>query len=545
MAIDTGQIVAGRYRLDERLDSGGRAQVWRATDKELGRQVAVKILVAPEGGQPEFLEAFRSEAQIEARLKHPGIVEVFDWGQDGSSNFEIMELLDGQTVDRMLAGGPLGHERVVSIGRQAAGALAYAHAEGIAHGSVGPDRVVVGPQGRATLIDFGLQCRGACEFSAMPDADTYSLGALLYEMLIGMSPTGPRPANVPEREKWPQPPHALNSDIPHELSNVVMKAIAPDPADRYQTAAELQAALDELVRPKSRAWLWILLALLALIAVAAGLYYFSTQMKQIVPDVTGMTQAQASSTLSGAGMKVVVTGQAASPSVPSGSVVSENPPPGSRVSRGAQIGLTISTGRPTANVPSVVGMTLDAASSTITGDGFVLGNITKQNSTTIPDNSVISQSPAAGTGVVAGTTVDLVVSAGQAQVSVPDVRGMPEDDAHGTLVNAGLVVDRSTAFSDSRASGDVISQNPAAGSMVSAGSTVLITVSKGPAPVTVPDVVGAQEADAKTSLQDRGLVPVSVSTSGTPSQVGKVIDQSPNAGAKVKPGSQVTIDVGQ
>lgn len=542
--VDVGSLIANRYRLEERLDAGGRAQVWRASDQELGRPVAVKILMTPEGGDPTFAQAFQAEAQLEARLKHPGIVEVFDWGHDGDANYVVMELLEGETIRRLLGSGTQPADPVISVGRQAAAALAYAHAEGVAHGSIGPDHVMVGPDGHTTLIDFGLQCRGTCEYPAIPDSDTYALGGLLYEMLVGASPTGPRPVNLPENEPWPQGPHKLNSDVPPELDHIVMKAISPDPALRYKTAAELQAALDELARPKSRAWLWTLIAILAVILVGIGTWYFASQMKVVVPDVTGVTTTQAESTLSSAGLKLVVAGQAPSPTLASGLVVSENPAAGSRVRRGSQVGVVVSTGKPTATVPAVTGTTLEAASSAIANAQLVVGSVTNQSSSTFPANTVISQSPAAGSQLTAGDKVDLVVSAGQAKVTVPDVRGMSQANATAKLQGLGFVVDVGTTYS-SQPSGIVITQGPVAGSLATKGSTVTISVSKGNAPIKVPDLIGAQEADAKTTLQNLGLVPVSIPTSGTAAQVGTVISQTPDAGTSVAVGSRVDIQIGK
>jgi serine/threonine-protein kinase len=195
-------------------------------------------------------------------------------------------------------------------------------------------------------------------------------------------------------------------------------------------------------------------------------------------------------------------------------------------------------------VPSLSGLTLDAASSAIVAAGLSVGRVTNQTNGTFPAGTVISQSPLSGEKLTAGQSVDLVVSAGQAQVTVPEVRGRSQADASADLVNAGLVVSVGQVFS-TQPFGIVVTQGPVAGTSVVKGSTVTISVSKGPAPVRVPNVVGAQEGDADTSLQDVGLVPVSVPTSGTPSQVGIVISQSPEAGTRVRPGSQVRIHVGQ
>lgn len=542
--IEPGLVIAGRYRLEERLDAGGSAQVWRAADSELNRAVAVKILLTPPGSDASFLEAFRNEAQLEAALKHPSIVDVFDWGHDGEANYIVMELLTGESVRDVLQGGPVAWSRVLGAGRQLASALAYSHAAGVAHGAIEPEQVLLRPDGHATLIGFGLQCRGACEYAAMPDADTAGLGVLMYTMLTGASPSGDRPPNVPENHPWPEHPHKLVSDIPSELDRIVMKAISPDPAERYATAAELQADLDAFAAPKSRAWLWALLALLAVLIVGVGTWYFASQMKVTVPDVVTQSSAQASATLSSAGLKMVVTGQSPSADVPLGAVVAETPAAGAKVRRGSQVGVTLSTGKPTAAVPSVTGLDLQAASSQIASAGLVVGTVTKQPNSTFPANTVISQSPLAGQQLTSGSSVDLVVSSGQAQVTVPDVRGLSQTNATDKLAGVGLVTQAGSAYS-SQPKGVVVTQGPAPGTLVPAGSTVTISISKGPAPVAVPNVVGATSSAAQTSLTNIGLVPVSSTATGTASQVGKVISQDPDAGTKVAPGSQVRIVIGK
>ena len=537
-------LIAGRYRLDSRLDTGGRAQVWTATDEELNRPVAVKILLTPPGSDSGFIDSFRAEAQLEAKLEHPGIVEVFDWGHDDDANFVVMDLLDGQTASMLLSGGPLSSERVIGVGRQIASALAYAHAQGVAHGSIGADHVMVAPDGQATLIDFGLQCRGTCEYPAAADADTYAVGLLLYELLTGSAPTDSRPASVPDDQLWPAHPHKLVADVPAGLDRVVMRAISADPAERYRTAAELLAALDELARPKSRMWLWATIAVLAVVLAAGATWFVTTQPNTTVPDVVGTPSTEAQSSLSAVGLSMVVSGQVSSDAVSVDGVVTQDPAAGTRVRRGTQVGVTISTGQSTVTVPSITGLDLQTASGRLSSAGLAVGTVTTQVSTAIPANSVITQSPAAGAKLAPNSAVDLVVSVGQAQVTVPDVRGKSEGAATSKLVNSGLVVDVARTFS-SQPKGTVVNQGPTGGTVVNAGSTVTIAVSKGLAPVQVPNVKGAQQSDAKTSLQNLGLVPVSVPTSGTPAQVGLIISQSPSAGTKVAPGSQVKIRVGK
>lgn len=539
--IHADSLIAGRYRLDARLDAGGRAEVWRAVDEELKRPVAVKILVTPEGGDPAFLERFRDEAQVEARLKHPNVVEVSDWGHDGDVNYIVMELLTGRTFRQMLdAEGPVPWQKTLSIARQAAAALAYAHHEGTAHGNVNPHTIIVGADGHATVIAFGLWCRENCENPPVPDADTFALGSVIYEALTGSSPFGAPPAEAPKDHPWPAPPGKLVADVPDEFDRIVMKAIAPEPSQRYQTAAELQADLDALAAPKRHTGLWIALAALLLLLIAAGIVYAVTQQRVTVPDVVGKSSAEASSTLSSAGLKKVVVGNQASTTVPTESVVSQDPVAGAKARKGSEIGVVLSTGLPVVTIPTVTGLDLQTASSQIASAGLIVGKVTRRASDTFPANTVISQSPAAGVDVAQGTAVDLVVSAGQAKVTLPDVRGSSQANATAKLTGLGLKVDVGQSFSGQPA-GTVVSQAPGPGTTVATGSTVAISVSQGSAPVAVPDVKGAQKADAITSLQNVGLVPVTVNTSGT---AGVVIDQDPEPATQVAKGSQVKIFVG-
>ena len=541
--IQAGTVIAGRYQMETRLDSGGNAEVWRATDQELQREVAVKVLVTPPGGDPAFIEAFRTEAQIEAGLKHPSIVEVFDWGHDGAMNYIVMELLSGYTVQQHLDGeGPSAAPIVLGVGRQVASALAYAHQVGVAHGTVSPRTIMVRSDGHATVIGFGLWCRGTCEAPPTPDTDTYMLGGVLYEMLSGASPFGPRPISVAEDQPWPQPVHKLAPDTPHELDRVVMKAISPDAAQRYTSAAELEADLDAIAKPKSRAWLWILLAVLAVILAAAGTWFFVSQQKVVVPDVTGKTQAEANTALSSVGLKMVVTGNQPSASVAAGSVTSETPAPGQSIRKGGQVSVTVSTGKPQVAVPSLVGVPLATATTQLDSAGLVVGTVDHQNSDNIQTDAVISSTPAAGTQVAVGTSINLVVSSGKKTVTVPDVRGQSQANATAALNNAGLKVQTGTAYSSSQPAGDVISQSPAQGTVVGVGSTVTIQVSQGSTPVKVPDIVGnggVAVSDAKQTLINLGLVPNLSTESATDTWT--VTAQDPAAGTLVAPGSTVNI----
>ena len=264
-----------------------------------------------------------------------------------------------------------------------------------------------------------------------------------------------------------------------------------------------------------------------------------------VPNVVNLTQAAATTTLTGAGLVVGTVTPQSSATVPSGSVISQNPTAGTSVAAGSAVALVVSTGPAPVSVPNVVNLTQAAATTTLTGAGLVVGTVTPQSSATVPSGSVISQNPTAGTSVAAGSAVALVVSTGPAPVSVPNVVNLTQAAATTTLTGAGLVVGTVTPQSSATVpSGSVISQNPTAGTSVAAGSAVALVVSTGPAPVSVPNVVNLTQAAATTTLTGAGLVVGTVtpqSSATVPS--GSVISQNPTAGTSVAAGSAVALVV--
>ncbi len=276
---------------------------------------------------------------------------------------------------------------------------------------------------------------------------------------------------------------------------------------------------------------------------SVNLVVSSGPAKVSVPNVVGDTQSAASTTITTAGLVVGTITTQASSTVASGNVISENPTAGTSVNTGSSVNLVVSSGPAKVSVPNVVGDTQSAASTAITTAGLVVGTITTQASSTVASGNVISENPTAGTSVNAGSSVNLVVSSGPAKVSVPNVVGDTQAVASTALTSAGLVVGTiTTQASGTVASGNVISENPTAGTSVNAGSSVNLVVSSGPAKVSVPNVVGDTQAVASTALTSAGLVVGTVTTqaSGTVAP-GNVISENPTAGTQVAGGSSVSL----
>jgi serine/threonine-protein kinase len=258
-----------RYELMDHLATGGMGAVFRATDTRLHREVAVKVLKPELAGDPKFVERFRREARAAAALSHPNVAGVFDYGEDEGRNFIVMEYVRGRDLARLLReDGPLSSERTALIGAQIAEALAHAHEAGLVHRDIKPANVIVGPDDRVKVTDFGIaraqadssltatgSVLGTAQYISPeqasgeqvgPASDVYSLGIVLYEMLTGSVPfTGDSTLAVAMRhmrEEVP-PPSSLTADVPPALDSIVARATAKRPLDRFRGAGELATEL--------------------------------------------------------------------------------------------------------------------------------------------------------------------------------------------------------------------------------------------------------------------------------------------------------------
>ncbi|MET8203553.1 serine/threonine-protein kinase [Micromonospora taraxaci] len=264
-------VLSGRYRLDERVATGGMGDVWRASDLILGRQVAVKVLLPALVSDPDFIARFRAEARIMAALRHPGIVQVFDCGADdlpddgGRADYLVMEFVAGEPLSKRIeTAGRLDVAETMSIVAQAAAALNAAHRGGIVHRDVKPSNLLVQEDGTVVLVDFGVArstditsitstnaVPGTALYMAPEQAagrpvsgatDIYALGAVTYCCLTGSPPfTGDNPLQVAVRHLDDEPPE-LPHEIPEAVRALVSRALAKDPLDRFSSGAAMAEA---------------------------------------------------------------------------------------------------------------------------------------------------------------------------------------------------------------------------------------------------------------------------------------------------------------
>ena len=269
MDQDPGQVIADRYVLGQRLGRGGMADVYLGTDRVLGRTVAVKVLAPSYADQPAFVDRFRHEARTAARLNHPNIVGVHDTGSEGDLHYIVMEHVEGRTLrDIIDAYGRLPPNWALAVAQKVCGALAVAHAAGLVHRDIKPSNIMINDDGQVKVADFGIARATEEDTTTQPGvilgsaaylspeqasggdldarSDLYGLGCVVYEMLTGQTPfTGESAVAlaIQHVERDPYPPSMLRPELDPTLDALIERAIAKDPADRFQSAAEMSQAI--------------------------------------------------------------------------------------------------------------------------------------------------------------------------------------------------------------------------------------------------------------------------------------------------------------
>jgi beta-lactam-binding protein with PASTA domain/predicted Ser/Thr protein kinase len=593
LRLAEGTLVDGRYRFVRRLGSGGMADVWLAEDTELSRKVAIKVLHERFAQDAQFVERFRREAANAAGLQHPNVVGVFDRGEFDGSYYIAMEYVEGSSLKELIDRG-LSVQQAIEIARQILAAVRFAHEHGIVHRDIKPHNVIVDPAGRVRVLDFGIARAGASEITqtgsvmgtaqylspeqaqgleVTPTSDIYSVGVVLYEMLTGRVPfEGDSAVAVALKQVSEQaaPPSALNPAVPPALDRVVLRALAKDPANRFASAEEFSRALDAAEADPTGAGIsdtamfgavavpsdaeaaaaederrrrrrrWIVAGVLAALLAAVAIFALTRPDRVNVPSVLERDVDRAELVLEEAGFEVEVE------PVPSTAqrdlVLEQDPRAGEEAEEGSTVTLTVSSGPGEAEVPDVIGLPVREAVAELDEAEFRAKEET-QPSDQVDAGEVISTDPRPGEEAKVGSQVTLLVSSGPKLVTVPNVVGQPESSARSTLEGAGFVVNGETEESDAQA-GTVIRQDPGAG-RVEEGSQVTIVISRGPGDVSVPNVVGQSQESATGRLAGLGFdVRVASRDTESESEDGRVLDQSPEAGTDLPPGSEVTIVVG-
>ncbi|MFL5823721.1 MAG: Stk1 family PASTA domain-containing Ser/Thr kinase [Solirubrobacteraceae bacterium] len=565
--IAPGTMIDGRYRVLSRLGSGGMADVFLAEDQQLGRKVALKLLHRRFSEDPGFVERFRREAQAAAGLQHPNVVGVYDRGDYDGTYYIAMEHLTGRSLKQLIRDeAPIDPIRAVDITLQILKAARFAHRHGVIHRDLKPHNAIVDESDHVKVTDFGIARAGASDMTetgsimgtaqylspeqaqghaVSESSDLYSVGVILYELLTGRVPFDAESAvtiALKHVSEAPTAPTQVNPSVPPALEEVVLWTLNKNPADRPRNADDLITALEA--------------ARAAILAGAAG---ERTAAMAAVAGGAGLAAGLPSAAAPPAGMAAAPT---APPPVLAGPSADGqgDPPPGEPGPEDAEearwrkwwpwlalaLVLLVAGGaaafyfvtKPTkVPVPNVVGYRLNTARTVLQNAGFEVSVIQVPSKKSV--GLVIGELPQGGSKVDEGAKISLTVSSGPGSVPVPsEVVGETLDQAKKTLRAAGLKVGHVfTQSSTQFVEGRVITTGPQPGQLVQVESRVNLFVSSGPPKVSIPDVTGESEGQAKSDLHNAGFNDITTATQTSSSAPGTVLSQSPSGGSQVVPSS--------
>ncbi len=620
--MTTPQHLSDRYELGEILGFGGMSEVHLAHDLRLHRDVAVKVLRADLARDPSFYLRFRREAQNAAALNHPAIVAVYDTGEaetaTGPLPYIVMEYVDGITLrDIVHNEGPIPPRKAIEIIADACQALNFSHQHGIIHRDVKPANIMISRTGAVKVMDFGIARALADSHSVTQTAavigtaqylspeqargdsvdarsDVYSLGCVLYEILTGEPPfVGDSPVAVAYQHvrEAPVPPSERHEGISPDLDAVVLKALAKNPDNRYQTAAEMRADLVRVhngeapeapkvltdaerttllssaaaqrssqpieVPPRQpsrsagrrsvRRWLIVVAALAALtVAVTWAINALGGSTRDVqVPNVTGQSQADAVATLQNKGFKTR-TLQKPDSTVPPDHVIDTDPRANETVDANSQVTINVSTGPEQREIPDVSNLSYADAVRRLTAAGF--GKLKQVPTPSAPElkDRVMGTNPPANQTAPVTFEISVLVGSGPENVDVPDVSSQTEDQAKATLGAAGFTNVISAPVDSPRPAGAVVGTTPPAGQSVPKDTVIQVQVSKGNQFV-MPDLSGMFWTDAEPQLRALGWTGILVKgadVQGSDQQRNRVVYQSPSAGVGINRDANVTLKFG-
>ena len=676
MAIERDTVFGGRYVVQSQVGTGGMATVYRGLDKTLDRLVAIKVMLSRYAQDPAFAARFKQEAQAAAALQSPYIVSVYDWGKEGDTYYIIMEYLRGTDLKTGIqTHGAIAPRKVAQIGAQVCSALSVAHRHDIIHRDIKPQNIMIQPNGDAKVMDFGIaraknshltqtnSVLGTAHYVSPeqaqgkelgPTSDLYSLGVVMYEASTGKLPfDGDDAVSVALKQvnEEPIPPSEINPNIPDDFEAIIMKCMAKDPAQRFQSADELRRVLNNFIagrptgvavggpttvmgaagrtsvmrgntqsatsplrpvgatqqmggrttaQPMNRAYAptvpnqagsmnardsrgergglsgGAIAGIAAAVVVGVGLVIAlvlslgscsgggatgggtatgsstrdaSAVSEQIeVPDLSGLTEAQAKNKLESYGLTLGTKSTQSSSTVTKGQVISQDPKGGSKASKGTKVNVVISSGADAVTMPSastLKGLTGEAFEQQITALG-----LTAQHDETMDDysddvaeNMVCTWTSMNQTSVAKGTVIKYGLSKGTNKVTVPDVSGWGYNDAISAFSQAELTVNEVWDNDNNVPQYCVISTNPGAGQQVEKGGTVTVHFSNGPETTQMPSVSGWYYADAENTIAGSGLTYSENWVNDNNTAQGYVISTDPGAGNTVQKGGHVTITI--
>ena len=557
--MELEHVFNGRYRVDTRLGTGGMAIVYCGTDLLLRRRVAIKVLRDQFSADDDFIKRFSYEAQAAARLSHPNVVNVYDFGHEGDAYFIVMELVEGETLAAMLRGERRVPESVaIDYATQIAAGLAFAHRQGLLHRDVKPANILVTGDDVVKLGDFGIaravaenaigvtqpgMVMGSVAYVSPEQAqgreldarsDLYSLGVVLYQMVTGRLPfNGETPVTVALKHVSEAAPvlDPARDGVSPALASIIATLLQKNPEDRFASATELGRALREAREQPA----------MSLGASARGAGDAPTSRFRTVTVPAPPPRASA----------------APDHPVPNGVAPFADPMPPAfdrrwipffalmLVAAGVvgYLGAHALGPRKDIRLASFLDRSSMQAQQSLVAAGL-RSDVQLEASETVPIDRVIRQDPPAGTMTSRGATVTLFVSNGAPRVAIPDVKGFTTTDAQHMLAGAKFKTKIAGRFDTTAPKDTVLDVSPAVGTNASEGSTITLTVSQGRQPVRVPQLVGVGVDAARAQLAQLGLkLNVDQQIASDLIAGGTIISQAEAGGSTVDPAATVGVTV--
>jgi serine/threonine protein kinase len=512
------KLFGNRYEIGQMIGTGGMADVYIGEDQRLSRKVAVKVLRSDLARDPSFLARFRKEALAAAGLNHPGIVAVYDSGEEGLNSYIVMELVNGHTLREELANpATLTVDRSLEIIEGVLDALSYSHQNGIIHRDIKPGNIMLTEFGVVKVMDFGIaramddigatmtstwNVVGTAQYLSPEQAtgetsdlrsDIYSVGCLLYELVTGQPPfTGDTPVAIAYQHVSSDfvLPSAINPELDENIDKIITVALAKNPSDRYQSADLMLADIRRAMRGQNvttkirrivpRRNFLVMGGAAAVFVLLIGLAFNSfnssaPQPSLQIPNVVGLTQEDAAKLLADYTLNIQ---RAPDSRIPKDRVASQLPLATTRAPKGSSITLTISDGPGDTTVPTtIIGMSLEEARNELAAAGLLVTQIVPVDSNS-RTGVVLKITPDAGSIIKAGSGVILEIASGS--LKVPALLDLTGIEAQTILTQAGFLVKEISGYDEAKPIGVVLAQAPAAGTTQVIGSDVAITVNKKP-----------------------------------------------------------------
>ncbi len=557
------KLISKRYKIIKKIASGGMADVFLGADLKLNRKIAIKILSANNARDKNFVARFKNEAQTLAKLNHPNIVQVYDWGEFDNSYFICMEYIEGDNLKEIIEKkGILPPKTVVGYAVQICNALFMAHKNNLIHRDIKPQNILITPEGKVKVTDFGiakslnmdvtktLNIIGTAHYISPEQAkgevldhrtDIYSLGIVLYEMLTGDVPfRGDSSIDISLKHinEIPVKPSELIENIPPALEKIIMHCLEKNPQSRYPTVKELA---DDLRRyhtgkdlsftadrqKKSRTGLLlkkvrsnlavIIMAVFMTVFLALFIFYsfkyYNFRAAAItsvtVPPIENIPAGNAEDIVKLFGLNLVIKDEIYDSKIPYGFIIEQIPAPGENITTGGDVKVIISKGQEITSIltPNLMGLTLEEASEILEEYDLTTGEISRTYSSTFEKNLIISQRPAYKEKIEPGGAVDITVSEGSKTVIIPNVIGQDYIYASNYLKSLDLLlVDSKAPCTDIiKEPGKVIEVIPLPGSEVEVKTLVELIISTNEPLVRAPDLMQLSLNQARNILDSQNI----------------------------------------